>query len=68
MIKINKIGPNINKDNILKYCFRRFFYLYLKILFRLNNQLNSDSVKKLENLIIESGDPITEVKESREQY
>ena len=65
IIKKNKNGPNINKDNILKYCFRRFFYLYLKIIFRLNNQLNSDSVKKLENLIIESGDPINEVKESR---
>tara|TARA_B100000767_G_C19739733_1_gene525620 strand:- start:540 stop:1577 length:1038 start_codon:yes stop_codon:yes gene_type:complete len=69
MIK-NKLNtnPEMNKDNIIKYFLRRFVYLYLKVMFKIKNKSNSDSVRKIENLVIESGDIINEVKNSRGKY
>ena len=59
---------NINRDNILKHCLRGFFYLYLRIIFKLSNKLTSSTVRKIESLIVESGDTINEVNDSRKQY
>ena len=58
----------MNKYSILKYLLRRPYYLYLKIIFKINNKSDSDNVKKIENLIIKSGDMNKEVKDSREKY
>ena len=58
----------MNKYSILKYLLRRPYYLYLKLIFKINNKSDSDNVKKIENLIIKSGDMNKEVKDSREKY
>ena len=68
LIKRKTLVQDINKHSILKYLLRRPYYLYLRIIFKINNKSGLDSVKKLKNLIIESGDMNKEVKNSRAKY
>ena len=68
LIKRKTLVQDINKHSILKYLLRRPYYLYLRIIFKINNKSGLDSVKKLKNLIIESGDMNKEVKDSRATY
>ena len=68
LIKRKTLVQDINKHSILKYLLRRPYYLYLRIIFKINNKSGIDSVRKLKNLIIESGDMNKEVKNSRATY
>ena len=68
IIKGKTLIHDMNKYSILKYLLRRPYYLYLKIIFKINNKSDSDNVKKIENLIIKSGDINKELKDTREKY